>query len=204
MPGHSGFFTGDREMMRKLAAALAVISLVYTASNALAAEDAKASALKFKMKKLDGKEFDLAKYKGKVLLVVNVASECGLTPQYEQLQAVYKKYRDKGLVVVGFPCNQFGSQEPGSAAEIREFCTENYGVTFDMFDKVEVNGDNACDLYKYLTSLDTKPQGAGKISWNFEKFLIGRDGEVIARFSPRIKPDADEVIKAIEDALASQ
>jgi glutathione peroxidase len=191
-------------MMRKLAAVVAVLSLVYTVSNAVAAEDAKASALKFKMKKLDGKEFDLAKYKGKVLLVVNVASECGLTPQYEQLQAVFKKYRDKGLVVVGFPCNQFGSQEPGSAEEIREFCTENYGVTFDMFDKVEVNGDNACDLYKYLTSLDTKPQGSGKISWNFEKFLIGRDGEVIARFSPRTKPDADEVIKAIETALSSQ
>ncbi len=106
--------------------------------------------------------------------------------------------------MAGFPCNQFGGQEPGSSKDISEFCTKNYGVTFDMFSKVDVNGDKACDLYKYLTAQDTKPQGAGKISWNFEKFLIGRDGKVIARFNPRTKPDAPEVIEAIEKALAAK
>jgi glutathione peroxidase len=187
-----------------LAVAVAATGLLFTTSTAVAADDAQETALKFKMKKLDGKEFDLAKYKGKVVLMVNVASECGLTPQYEQLQALHKKFGDKGLAVVAFPCNQFGGQEPGTAAEIREFCTDNYGVTFDMFAKIDVNGESACDLYKYLTSLETKPKGPGRITWNFEKFLIGRDGKVAARFSPRAKPDSAEVIKAIEAELAKK
>jgi glutathione peroxidase len=193
-------------MIRKLAVGLSAICLLATSSIAIASDDAKSTgpALKFKMKKLDGKEFDLAEYEGKVLLVVNVASKCGLTPQYEQLQKMHEKYGEKGLAIVAFPCNQFGSQEPGSADEIRAFCSDNYGVTFDMFSKVNVNGDDACALYKYLTALDTKPQGSGKISWNFEKFLVGRDGKVVARFSPRTKPDSPELVKAIESELSKK
>lgn len=159
------------------------------------------AALNFKMKSLAGKEVDLSKYAGKVVLMVNVASECGLTPQYEQLQALHERYSGKGLAILGFPCNQFGKQEPGSALEIQEFCKENYGVKFDLFAKVDVNGEDACDLYKHLTQLETKPKGQGKVSWNFEKFLLNRQGEVIARFQPRTKPDAAEVVKLIESEL---
>ncbi len=162
------------------------------------------AALNFKMQTLDGTEVDLGKYLGKVVVVVNVASKCGLTPQYKQLQDLQKKYGEQGLVVVGFPCNQFRSQEPGTAKEIKEFCKVNYGVTFDLFDKIEVNGENACALYKHLTALNTRPVGAGAISWNFEKFIIGRDGKVLARFSPRTKPDTPEVLKVIKSELAKE
>ena len=160
--------------------------------------------LSFTMKSLAGKDVDLSKYQGKVVLIVNVASKCGLTPQYEQLQALHDKYAEDGLAILGFPCNQFLWQEPGTAEEIQEFCRVNYGVTFDMFAKVKVKGDEACDLYKTLTALDTKPVGPGKISWNFEKFIIGRDGEVVARFSPRTKPDDPAVVKVIEAELAKE
>jgi glutathione peroxidase len=159
------------------------------------------SALEFKMDSLSGEEVDLAKYKGKVVMVVNVASKCGLTPQYEQLQALHEKYADKGLVILGFPCNQFNGQEPGTSAEIQEFCRKNYGVEFDLFSKVDVNGDKACDLYKLLTSLDTKPTGAGDISWNFEKFVLDRNGFVVGRFGPRTKPDAPEIVALLEEQL---
>ncbi len=185
--------------------ALACAALV--AGVALAADNSDnkpAPALSFTMKSLDGKDVDLAKYQGKVVLIVNVASECGLTPQYEGLQALHDKYADKGLAILGFPCNQFGSQEPGTAAEIREFCTTHYGVKFDMFAKVNVNGEEACPLYKYLTAQNTKPKGSGDISWNFEKFLLDRDGNVVARFEPRTTPDAQEVVKAIEAELAKK
>ena len=161
-------------------------------------------ALAFKMKTLQGKEVDLASYKGKVVLVVNVASKCGLTPQYEQLQALHKKYAKDGLAIIGVPCNQFGKQEPGSAEEITSFCKQNYGVEFDLLEKVDVNGDTACPLYKYLTNLDTQPKGKGKIDWNFEKFLIDRSGKVVARFEPRAKPDAPEITKQIEAELAKK
>lgn len=177
------------------------VGLITLGTSVVQAKDAP-PALAFKMKSLDGKEVDLASYEGKVVLMVNVASQCGLTPQYEQLQEMHKKYHDKGLVILGFPCNQFGGQEPGKPEEIKQFCSSKYGVEFPLFSKVEVNGDGACDLYKYLTSLDTKPAEKGKISWNFEKFLVGRDGKVISRFSPRTKPDAPEMISAIEAALA--
>jgi glutathione peroxidase len=159
------------------------------------------AALGFTMKSLDGEDVDLGEYLGEVVLVVNVASKCGLTPQYEQLQALHEEYSDRGLAVLGFPCNQFRGQEPGTAPQIRQFCQANYGVTFDMFAKIEVNGDGACDLYKHLTGLDAKPKGPGEISWNFEKFVIGRNGEVAARFSPRTKPDDPEVIEVIEAEL---
>jgi glutathione peroxidase len=184
---------------------LATLATVFLCSAATADEGDKGGpALQFKMQSLDGKDVDLNKYAGKVVLVVNVASKCGLTPQYKELQALHEKYADQGLAVLGFPCNQFGAQEPGTPDEIREFCQSNYGVSFDLFGKINVNGEDACPLYKYLTALDTKPTGSGKISWNFEKFLVGRDGEVVARFAPRTKPDDAEVIKLIEAELAKK
>jgi glutathione peroxidase len=135
------------------------------------------------------------------VLIVNVASKCGLTPQYKGLQALYDKYRPEGFVIVGVPANDFGRQEPGSDAEIAEFCQKNYGVTFPVLSKVSVKGTEICPLYKFLTSKETNPKFAGDISWNFEKFLIGRNGEVVARFNPRIKPDAPELVQAIEAEL---
>lgn len=159
--------------------------------------------LRFKMNSLSGDEIDLSQYEGKVVLVVNVASQCGFTGQYEQLQQLHEKYAEQGLAILGFPCNQFLGQEPGTAEEIQEFCRVNYGVTFDLFAKVDVNGEDACEFYQLLTALDTKPKGAGKISWNFEKFLIDRSGKVIARFGSGTKPDAPEVVALIEEALAN-
>jgi glutathione peroxidase len=191
-----------KTIVRLLAvASLAIIALVGTANSATAAAQEE-TVLKFKVKSLAGKDVDLADYKDKVVLIVNVASKCGLTPQYEQLEAIYKKYGEEGLAVLGFPCNQFGGQEPGTAEEIQEFCKANYGVTFDLFEKIDVNGDGAAELYKTLTALETKPTGPGKISWNFEKFLVDRNGVVVARFGPKTKPDDPEVIKAIEAELA--
>lgn len=178
---------------------------VLTLSPLARADEARApKALQFKMKDLGGKEVDLSRYQGKVLLVVNVASECGLTPQYEQLQALHAQYGKEGLAVLGFPCNQFGQQEPGTATEIQEFCQTQYGVKFDMFSKIDVNGEQACPLYKHLTALDIKPAGKGPISWNFEKFVIDRHGNVVARFSPRTKPDAEEVVSVLKQELAKK
>lgn len=186
-----------------LCAALAVPALF--AADAEKDQDKDVPAvLDFEMKSLDGKTVDLSQYEGKVVMIVNVASECGATPQYEPLQDVYETYKDKGFVVLGFPSNQFGEQEPGTDDEIKTFCTENYGVTFDMFSKVDVNGENAAPLFKYLTSEETNPGFSGKIGWNFEKFLIGRDGKVVARFKTPVEPDAEEVVKAIEAELAKK
>lgn len=166
------------------------------------AEKEAKNVLDFEMDSLGGKPVSLKDYQGKVVLIVNTASECGATPQYRPLQRLHEKYQDKGLVVLGFPCNQFGAQEPGTAAEIREFCTANYGVTFPMFAKVDVNGDKAAPLYQYLTSKETNPQHSGKIRWNFEKFLISRDGQIVNRFGTAIDPDNAEVVQAIEAELA--
>src|SRR5690606_1836663 len=141
------------------------------------------------VKSLSGEKVDLSKYKGKVLLVVNVASKCGKTPQYKPLQALYEKYHGEGLEVVGFPCNQFGGQEPGTAVEIQEFCTDKYNVTFDMMEKIDVNGADTAAVYKKLKSFEKDP---GDVKWNFEKFLINRDGEVVARFRTPVEPDSPE------------
>jgi glutathione peroxidase len=157
--------------------------------------------LNFKMTGLDGKEVDLAQYQGKVVLIVNVASKCGYTPQYKDLQALYAKYSKDGLVVLGVPCNQFGKQEPGTEKQIAEFCTAEFGVTFPMLAKVDVNGEQACPLYKFLTSKDTDPKFAGKIGWNFEKFLISRNGDIVARFASKVDPAGEEFQKAIADEL---
>ena len=165
----------------------------------------KSAVLDQDMKTLDGKAINLAQaYAGDVVLLVNVASKCGLTPQYKDLQALHGKYADHGLSIVGVPCNQFGGQEPGTSGEIAEFCQKNYGVEFDMLAKVDVNGENACSLYQYLTSPKTNPDLGGEISWNFEKFLFNRQGELVARFKPRVKPDADEVVGMIEQELATR
>lgn len=181
------------------------VVLLMGALVAAVSQSAIASDIDFKVKTLAGKEVDLAKqYQGQVLLVVNVASKCGLTPQYKDLQALHEKYQASGLCVLGFPCNQFGQQEPGTPVEIQQFCTLNYAVKFDLFGKVDVNGDGACELYKHLTALDSKPKGTGKVSWNFEKFLVGRDGKVVARYEPRTKPNDPQLIQDIERELAKK
>jgi glutathione peroxidase len=159
------------------------------------------AVLKFKMTGLDGKEIDLAQFKGKVVLFVNVASECGYTPQYKSLQELYTKHLKDGLVIVGVPCNQFGGQEPGTNQQIAEFCKKNYGVTFPMLAKVDVNGKNACQLYKFLTSKETNAKFAGTIKWNFEKFLVGRNGEVVARFASDVDPEGEAFLKTIREEL---
>ncbi|MFL5340909.1 MAG: glutathione peroxidase [Gemmataceae bacterium] len=166
--------------------------------------DAKVPPLSFTMKGLDGKDVDLSQYKGKVVLFVNVASQCGLTPQYKGLEKLYEKYSDKGLVVIGVPANQFGSQEPGTDAEISTFCTSKYGVTFPMLSKVVVKGDGICPLYDFLTRKEANPKLNGEIIWNFEKFLVGRNGEVVNRFPPRTTPEDPKVTKAIEEELAKK
>jgi glutathione peroxidase len=162
------------------------------------------SPLDFTMRDIDGKQTPLSKYKGKVVLIVNVASKCGFTPQYEQLQDLHEKYAEKGLAVLGFPANDFRKQEPGTNEQIKQFCTKRFGVTFDMFSKIVVKGDGQCELYKFLTSPRTNPDFAGPIKWNFTKFLIGRDGKTVARFEPRTRPDDPDVIQAIEKALAAE
>jgi glutathione peroxidase len=154
------------------------------------------------MRSLAGEDVDLAQYQGTVLLIVNVASECGYTPQYKGLQTLYGRYAQEGFAVLGFPCNQFGRQEPGTADEIAAFCSRRYGVTFPMFEKVDVNGKNQCDLYKYLTSQESKAPLSGPIQWNFEKFLVARDGQVVARFGSSVAPESPALVAAIERALA--
>ena len=154
----------------------------------------------FKVKDIDGKDFNMSSLKGKVVLIVNVASKCGLTPQYKDLQYLYKKYKNKGFEVVGFPANNFGKQEPGSNDEIKEFCQTKYNVSFKMMSKIDVR-DNPDSLYKYLTS---HKKFGGKIKWNFEKFLISPDGEVIARFSPKVKPKSKEIKESIEKYLVDK
>jgi glutathione peroxidase len=150
---------------------------------------------------LDGSPAELDDYQGKALLIVNVASQCGLTPQYSGLQALHEEYSDQGFAVLGFPCNQFGAQEPGSADEIASFCETNYGVTFPMFSKIEVNGDGRHALYEQLTVYADDEGEAGDIQWNFEKFLVSADGEVVRRFRPLTAPDDPALVGAIEEQL---
>jgi glutathione peroxidase len=153
------------------------------------------------IKTLQGKDAKLADFKGKALLLVNVASKCGLTPQYSTLEALQKKYEPQGFTVVGFPCNQFGGQEPGSAQEIQEFCSTTYGVTFPMMEKIEVNGPGRHPIYQALTPLADPSGVSGDIRWNFEKFVVSADGTQITRFSPKTTPDDPTLIAAVEAAL---
>lgn len=158
----------------------------------------------FTVKNIDGKDVSLSQYKGKVLLFVNVASMCGNTPQYRDIEALYKKYKDKGLVVLGFPANNFMGQEPGSDKEIKEFCTREYAVTFPMFSKISVKGKNIAPLYSYLTTKAENGVLDAEITWNFQKILVGRDGRVLSSISPRTGVNEASVIADIEKALAAK
>lgn len=155
----------------------------------------------FKMKSLAGQEVDLSRYKGKVLLIVNTASHCGYTKQYAGLQKLHEQLSEQGLTILGFPANDFGAQEPGSDNEIGEFCRKNYGVSFDMFSKIVVKGENKAPLYRYLTE---EAPVKGEVGWNFEKFLISRDGQIVGRFKSNIAPESPELLKAIETELAKK
>ncbi len=190
--------------MKKFAAFLSLVGVLGFALASAQSGDAKAKVLNYKMKTIDGGDVDLAKYKGKVVLFVNVASKCGLTPQYKGLQALYEKYQDKGLVIIGVPANEFGGQEPGTNEEIAKFCTTKYNVTFPMLSKVVVKGKGQAPLYQHLTSKETNPKFGGEIKWNFTKFLVSREGEIVNRFEPRVSPDSDEIKIAIEAELAKK
>ena len=155
----------------------------------------------FSAKTIDGKDKKLSDYKGKAMLVVNVASECGLTPQYDGLEKLHEKYAKKGLAILGFPANEFGAQEPGSNDEIKSFCKTNYGVKFDMFGKVKVKGRGIDPLFAFLTSKTDNPTFGGAIKWNFNKFLVDKNGKVIGRFEPQVEPTSAELVAAIEKAL---
>jgi len=187
--------------MKKSPIALAIFCVLAGATALAAAET---SVYSFVMDDIGGKPVGLETFKGKVLLVVNTASQCGLTPQYEGLQALYAKYRDAGLVILGFPANNFRGQEPGSNEEIQEFCSVKYGVEFPLFSKISVLGQDIHPLYKYLTSGAGNADLAGDITWNFEKFLFDRNGRISARFAPRTKPGSEEIVKAIEALLKIQ
>lgn len=177
---------------------------VVKAPTTMPADASAAGPLQFTVKTIDGKDQNLADYKGKVVLIVNVASKCGFTPQYKALEALYNKYQDQGLVILGFPANNFHSQEPGTNAEIEEFCTSKYDVTFPMMAKISVLGDDKAPLYQYLTGKDTDGDFGGEIGWNFTKFLVDRNGNVIARYASQTKPDSPKVVTEIEKALAAK
>jgi len=159
------------------------------------------AVLNFSMKRLSGASVDLKNYQGKVVLMVNTASKCGLTPQYKSLEGLHEKYNGKGLAILGFPTNNFGAQEPGTDEQIGTFCEKNYGVKFDMFSKISVKGEDQHALYKVLTTAQGEHVKPGEISWNFEKFLIDKSGNIAYRFAPQVSPDAPEVVQAIETLL---
>lgn len=159
------------------------------------------SVHEFTLKNIDGKDVALSSYKGKVVLLVNVASKCGYTPQYEGLQAVYSKYKDQGFTILGFPANNFMGQEPGTNEEIKTFCQTKYNVSFPLFAKISVKGDDIHPLYQFLTSKETNPEFGGDITWNFNKFLVDRNGKIIARFATKDKPEDEKITQAIAQAL---
>jgi glutathione peroxidase len=165
---------------------------------AVAGEKPATSVLGFTMKTIDGEEVTLSQYRGKVLLIVNVASECGFTPQYKDLEALYRKYKDRGFMILGFPANNFGAQEPGTDQEIKTFCSSTYGVTFDLFSKISVRGADQHPLYKFITSDSTY---GGDVKWNFQKYLVDREGKLAGKYLSKITPMSVEVTSAIEKAL---
>ena len=193
-------------MKAKLGVLLTLLTVAAIALNAGPGNDIpkggkQAMIYNFALKSIDGKDVNLSQYRGKALLLVNVASQCGYTPQYEGLQKIYAKYKDRGLVVLGFPANNFGAQEPGTDQEIKTFCSTRYNVTFPMFSKISVKGPDQHPLYQYLTSTATNPQFAGEIKWNFNKFLIDKQGNISARFDSKDAPESETVVTAIEKAL---
>jgi glutathione peroxidase len=181
--------------MRKL-----ILALLLAGTVAMAGEK---SIHDFTMNSIDGESTPLSKFRGKVVMVVNVASRCGFTPQYAALEKTYEKYKDRGFVIVGFPANNFGGQEPGTNQEIKTFCSTKYNVTFPMMAKVSVKGDDQTPLYQFLTDKAAHPSTGGEIQWNFTKFLVGPDGRPVARFEPNVTPDDPQVTAAIEKELAS-
>ena len=181
----------------KFILSLAAITLAFTMQT-----QAASSLADIPIKDIDGKDTSLKAYKGQVILIVNVASKCGYTPQYKSLEATYRKYKGQGLVIAGFPCNQFGGQEPGSNEEIKSFCSSKYDVTFPLFDKLDVKGPTQHPLYAALSGKDSA--FPGDVKWNFGKFLVGRDGKLIKRWDSKATPDGEEITKAIEAALAAK
>lgn len=189
--------------MRTFHLAAIAMAALGIALSAVASEETTVEVTKYTMTDIDGNEVALDQYKGKVLMVVNVASKCGLTPQYEQLVQIREKYKDQGFEVLGFPANNFMGQEPGTEDEIKTFCSTKFGVEFPMFSKVSVKGEDIVPMYADLTSTEANGEFGGEIKWNFTKFLVGKDGKVIDRFEPPVKPDAPEVVSAIEAAIAA-
>ncbi|MEO7717681.1 MAG: glutathione peroxidase [Capsulimonas sp.] len=185
-----------------IVAALAVSALVATVP--ASAKPKYSGPLAYTVKDISAQDVPLTNYRGDVVLIVNTASLCGNTPQYASLETLYEKYKDKGLRILAFPANNFGSQEPGANSEIKEFCTGKYKTTFDLFSKISVKGDDQAPLYKYLTSKDTNPKFGGDVEWNFAKFLIGRDGQVINRFPAGHDPLSDDVVAAVETELGKK
>jgi glutathione peroxidase len=185
-------------MMKLMAAAMFVMLFCAAALNA-----GDKTVFDYTLSSIDGQPAPLSTYKGKVVMLVNVASRCGFTPQYSALEAIYEKYKERGFVIVGIPANNFGSQEPGTNQEIKTFCQSKYNVKFPMMSKVSVKGDDQTPLYQFLTDKSANPKTGGDIQWNFTKFLIGPDGQILARFEPKVTPDSPEVTSAIESALAS-
>jgi glutathione peroxidase len=177
------------------------VTLTWDGSAATDEKMTEKSVLDFTMKNIDGEDVKLSSYGGKVLLLVNVASKCGYTPQYKGLESIYEKYKEQGLVIMGFPANNFFWQEPGTNEEIKTFCSTKYNVTFPMFAKISVKGGKIHPLYKFLTSKETNPEFSGSISWNFNKFLVDRSGKVVARFGSKDEPESPKVVQAIEQAL---
>jgi glutathione peroxidase len=187
--------------MKSMLTLVACLAFVVSASAADKGDSKVSGPLNFKMKSIDGKEVDLSQYKGKVVLFVNVASLCGATPQYADLQKLYDKHGKDGLVIIGVPANEFGTQEPGTDAEIAKFCQSEYKVSFPMMSKVVVKGKGISPLYNYLTSKETNPEFGGPIGWNFEKFLISREGKVVGRFKTEVTPTEQKFVKAIQTEL---
>jgi len=185
----------------------AVFSLIAVAASlaghwpSLASAQETPAALNFTMKSIDGEDVSLSDYAGKVVVLVNVASKCGHTPQYKQLQKLHTDYASQGVTVVGVPCNQFRGQEPGSDKEILAFCQTEYGVEFDLLSKVDVNGDKQCDLYKHLNALDVAPKGSGDVKWNFEKYIIDRKGTPVGRFASKVSVDSQEFMTVLKKAM---
>ena len=193
-------------MKRTLTLAMMIVACLVPGLRSQAKEkptmgDEPKSVFDFTMKSIDGKEVKLSNYRGKVVMIVNVASRCGFTPQYDGLQKIYQKYQGQGFVILGFPANNFMGQEPGTDEEIKTFCSLKYNVTFPLFSKISVKGSDIHPLYKFLTDKTTDPDFGGDISWNFNKFLIDKNGKIAARFASPDKPESDKVTQAIENAL---
>jgi glutathione peroxidase len=187
-----------------MSSAFLLVSAALAIHSAHAGPNKPKSVLDFTMKDIDGKDVSLAKFEGKVLLIVNTASQCGYTPQYKGLEEIYQKYQSQGFEILAFPANEFGSQEPGTDDQIKQFCTSKYKVSFPLFSKIVVKGATIHPLYEFLTSPSTDPKHAGPIPWNFAKFLVNRKGEIIARYPPGVKPESSQLTSAIETALSEK